>query len=105
MGCCISTEATIHEVVFDEKGVAKRVPKGQGTHLIHVYQDQETNIEKKVRPPGIVLPSEYNKQHNHRLSSISKPETAYYPKPPRKMTITRPSATSKRSIQPMNDNN
>ncbi|KAI8330444.1 hypothetical protein BC941DRAFT_329356, partial [Chlamydoabsidia padenii] len=73
MGCCVSTEeGTIHEVVFDQQGIARRVPKGQGTHLIHVYQDQETDIEKKSRA-GIVLPSEYNKH-------VSKPETAYYPK-------------------------
>lgn len=89
----------MHEVVFDQQGIARRVPKGQGTHLIHVYQDQETDIEKKARAlsPGIVLPSEYNK----RNSALSKPETAYYPKPPctRKATITKPSATSKR-VQP-----
>ncbi|CAO3644960.1 unnamed protein product [Cunninghamella echinulata] len=89
MGCCISTEeTTIHEVVFDEKGVAHRVPKGQGTHLIHVYSDQETNIEKKTQP--FMVPAEY--------AALPKPETVYYPQQQhmRKSTLTKPSATSKR---------
>ncbi|CAO3586596.1 unnamed protein product [Absidia cylindrospora] len=106
MGCCVSTEdATVHEVVFDERGVARRVPKGQGTHLIHVHQDQETDVEKKTRslPPNMMLPSEYNNQRKHQSSPLPKPESAYYPKPPsiQKMTITKPSATSKR-VQPVN---
>ncbi|CAO3584593.1 unnamed protein product [Absidia cylindrospora] len=101
MGCCVSTEeVTIHEVVFDEQGIARRVPKGQGTHLIHVYQDQETDIEKKTRPPGMMLPSKYNKMEPP--TPLSKPETAYHPKPPctRKTTIMKPSANSKR-VQPI----
>ncbi|CAO3642739.1 unnamed protein product [Cunninghamella blakesleeana] len=93
MGCCMSTEEpTIHEVVFDEKGIAHQVPKGQGTHLIHVYPDQETNIEKKTQP--FMVPVEY--------SQLPKPETVYYPKQQHmKKTIIRPSATSKR-VHPLN---
>ncbi|KAI8328969.1 hypothetical protein BC941DRAFT_385097 [Chlamydoabsidia padenii] len=92
MGCCISTEeATIHEVVFDEHGIAQRVPKGQGTHLIHVYQDQETNIEKKTRssfgsPPPVP---------EHRYPP--RPEKAYYPTPPG----TKRMAPSSKRVHPV----
>ncbi|KAI8070506.1 hypothetical protein BC940DRAFT_296304 [Gongronella butleri] len=100
MGCCNSSEATVHEVVFDEQGIAKRVAKGQGTHLIHVYSDMETDIQKKVEP--VVLPSEYHKQ----VVEPKAPQAAYLPAPApttgslkRKGTITRPSSISKR-VQP-----
>ncbi|SAM02358.1 hypothetical protein [Absidia glauca] len=99
MGCCISTEeASIHEVVFDENGIARRVPKGQGTHLIHVYQDQETNIEKKTRPS-------LDDHHTPKpqMTPLPRPETAYYPRPPgsKRMTVPKPKTKSKR-IHPAN---
>ncbi|KAG0182116.1 DNA excision repair protein ERCC-8 [Apophysomyces sp. BC1034] len=42
-----SEEVTIYEVTVDADGIARRVPKGQGTHLIYVTDD-ETHMEEKV---------------------------------------------------------
>ncbi|EIE86139.1 hypothetical protein RO3G_10850 [Rhizopus delemar RA 99-880] len=52
MGCCMSNDSffekeTVYEVVLDANGVAQRVPKGQGTHFIHVSQDEETILKEK----------------------------------------------------------
>ncbi|GAA5798398.1 hypothetical protein EDC94DRAFT_593914 [Helicostylum pulchrum] len=68
MGCCISHDkvGTI-EVVVDRDGVARRVPSGQGTHLIRTFPDKETKMERKVP----TKPSE--------LSGLSRPQAAYYP--------------------------
>ncbi|KAG1464478.1 hypothetical protein G6F56_005077 [Rhizopus delemar] len=53
MGCCMSNETTffekeaMYEVILDSNGVAQRVPKGQGTHIIHVSPHQETQLKEK----------------------------------------------------------
>ncbi|KAI9323540.1 hypothetical protein BX666DRAFT_1839974, partial [Dichotomocladium elegans] len=48
MGCCISSDQSrVYEVVLDRNGVARRVPEGQGTHLIHVSNQKETRMEQK----------------------------------------------------------
>ncbi|OBZ90182.1 hypothetical protein A0J61_01773 [Choanephora cucurbitarum] len=39
---------TVYEVVLDAHGVAQRVPKGQGTHIIHVSANKETRLEEKT---------------------------------------------------------
>ncbi|KAI8990321.1 hypothetical protein BDB01DRAFT_718247 [Pilobolus umbonatus] len=53
MGCCIShpyfQKETVYEVTLDADGVAQRVPKGQGTHFIHVSNNNETHLEEKVK--------------------------------------------------------
>ncbi|KAI8059075.1 uncharacterized protein B0P05DRAFT_478335 [Gilbertella persicaria] len=50
MGCCMShfEKETVYEVTLDAHGVAQRVPKGQGTHFIHVSANNETHLEEKV---------------------------------------------------------
>ncbi|KAI7903945.1 uncharacterized protein BX663DRAFT_551010 [Cokeromyces recurvatus] len=52
MGCCIShpffEKETVYEVTLDSDGVAHRVPKGQGTHFIHVSPSNETHLEEKT---------------------------------------------------------
>ncbi|KAF7732381.1 DNA excision repair protein ERCC-8 [Apophysomyces ossiformis] len=40
-------EVTVYEVTVDADGIARRVPKGQGTHLIYVTDD-ETHMEEKA---------------------------------------------------------
>ncbi|KAI9491360.1 hypothetical protein BDB00DRAFT_767131 [Zychaea mexicana] len=48
MGCCMSAEKSkVYEVVLDHNGVARRVPSGQGTHLIYESQFKETRMEQK----------------------------------------------------------
>ncbi|ORX53103.1 hypothetical protein DM01DRAFT_1322817 [Hesseltinella vesiculosa] len=99
MGCCNSSEAMVHEVVFDDHGIATRVPKGQGTHLIHEYSDQETNVEKKQAP---VMPK--TSGFYAEVVEPKQPQAAYLPTPPpsvgsmkrKKVTLTRPSSISKR---------
>ncbi|ORZ01594.1 hypothetical protein BCR43DRAFT_414332, partial [Syncephalastrum racemosum] len=44
---CFLFQTTVYEVVLDQNGVARRVPQGQGTHLIHVTEDKETHLEQK----------------------------------------------------------
>ncbi|KAL1931424.1 hypothetical protein VTP01DRAFT_9566 [Rhizomucor pusillus] len=60
----------VFEVVLDHNGVARRVPEGQGTHLIHVSQDKETRMEQKFDEP--ILPSK-----------LRSPESALYKPPPK----------------------
>ncbi|KAI8883246.1 hypothetical protein K501DRAFT_184893 [Backusella circina FSU 941] len=50
MGCCLShiEKETVYEVTLDADGVAHRVPKGEGTHYIHVSKNSETHMEEKV---------------------------------------------------------
>ncbi|KAG2220518.1 hypothetical protein INT45_000929 [Circinella minor] len=75
MGCCMSAEeAKIYEVVLDHNGVARRVPTGQGTHLIYESQFKETRMEQKS---DYILPS--------TLSSLPRPPDTVYQKAP-KMT-------------------
>jgi hypothetical protein len=38
----------VYEVTLDADGVAQRVPKGQGTHFIHISPNNETHLEEKV---------------------------------------------------------
>lgn len=54
-------------MVLDENGVARRVPAGQGTHLIRTMPDKENKMERK-QP---TRPSE--------MSNLSRPQAAYYP--------------------------
>lgn len=54
-------------MVLDENGVARRVPAGQGTHLIRTMPDKETRMERKEP----TRPSE--------MSNLSRPQAAYYP--------------------------
>lgn len=81
--------------MFDERGIARRVPKGQGTHLIHVYQDQETNIEKKTRES---LSGPIPEHPKPQMTPLPRPETAYYPRPPgsKRAKGLKPSHTGKR---------
>ncbi|KAI7875982.1 hypothetical protein K492DRAFT_167608 [Lichtheimia hyalospora FSU 10163] len=91
MGCCMSyeQEAKVYEVVLDSNGVARRVAKGQGTHLIHVSKHKETRMEQKS---DIVLPSS--------LSSLPRPPDCAYSRAP-KMTWNTPS--SGRRVSPIID--
>ncbi|KAI8393545.1 uncharacterized protein BYT42DRAFT_551413 [Radiomyces spectabilis] len=83
MGCCYSNplvdKTTVHEVVLDADGVAHRVPKGQGTHLIHVSADNETHMEEKPDGSGPQPDLTYQKPPTTKwpsLSSITKPAPA-----------------------------
>ncbi|KAG2190359.1 hypothetical protein INT46_002833 [Mucor plumbeus] len=93
MGCCISHDndqkVNTIEVVLDENGVARRVSAGQGTHLIRIYPDKETKMERK--PP--TKPSE--------MSHLSRPQAAYYPKKPPMSCF--PTSTARQKIHPNND--
>ena len=42
-----NTQSKVYEVVLDHNGVARRVPTGQGTHLIYESQFKETRMEQK----------------------------------------------------------
>ncbi|KAI9361567.1 hypothetical protein BD770DRAFT_340938 [Pilaira anomala] len=66
MGCCYSQVSSV-EVVLDSNGVARRVPAGQGTHLIRTYPDKETKMERKLP----IRPSE--------ISNLTRPQAAFYP--------------------------
>ncbi|KAI8137102.1 hypothetical protein BJV82DRAFT_675163 [Fennellomyces sp. T-0311] len=87
MGCCMSSEQSkVYEVVLDQNGVARRVPEGQGTHLIYESQFKETRMEQKS---DYTLPSS--------LSTFPrKPDTAYRkapkmvwsPTPPRRVGVS-----------------
>ncbi|KAG1452353.1 hypothetical protein G6F56_007843 [Rhizopus delemar] len=83
MGCCMSNcfffeKEAVYEVVLDSNGVAQRVPKGQGTHLICVSPHKETVMKEKseIAPP---LPTYQNK----------------YP------VVTKPSMYEHRRVQPL----
>lgn len=45
----ILSQETVYEVTLDADGVAQRVPKGQGTHFIHISSNNETHLEEKVK--------------------------------------------------------
>ncbi|KAI7894752.1 uncharacterized protein EV154DRAFT_497864 [Mucor mucedo] len=64
MGCCIShsyfEKGTVHEVTLDADGVAQRVPKGQGTHFIHISPNNETHLEEKSDQPSLPAPTHNN---------------------------------------------
>ncbi|KAI8647920.1 hypothetical protein BD408DRAFT_407989 [Parasitella parasitica] len=77
MGCCIShpcfQKETVYEVTLDADGVAQRVPKGQGTHFIHISSNNETHLEEKTEQssqdvnknskwPSLSTPPNYNKK-------------------------------------------
>ncbi|KAI8090326.1 hypothetical protein BDF21DRAFT_411026 [Thamnidium elegans] len=85
MGCCISHDkvSTI-EVVLDSNGVARRVPSGQGTHLIRTFPDKETKMERKTP----TKPSE--------LSGLSRPQAAYYPTKCPMVTSCFPNSNSRK---------
>ncbi|KAL7333498.1 hypothetical protein PS15p_202394 [Mucor circinelloides] len=92
MGCCIShdkDQVNTIEVVLDENGVARRVAAGQGTHLIKIFPDKETKMERK--PP--TKPSE--------MSHLSRPQAAYYPKKPPMSCF--PTSANRQKIHPNND--
>ncbi|KAI9245742.1 hypothetical protein BY458DRAFT_447164 [Sporodiniella umbellata] len=74
MGCCMSNcieKDTVYEVVLDTHGVAQRVPKGKGTHFIHISQHRETVLKEKsevlcypppvyqTRFPSLIKPAMY----------------------------------------------
>lgn len=90
MGCCMShysffEKETVHEVVLDANGVAQRVPKGQGTHFIHISPNNETHLEEKSEHPpasppsnkdwpSLTTPSSYNKKVHPVASEELKKE-------------------------------
>ncbi|CAO3650099.1 unnamed protein product [Mucor hiemalis] len=64
MGCCMShysffEKETVHEVTLDANGVAQRVPKGQGTHFIHISPNNETHLEEKVIYVRLLIEHEF----------------------------------------------
>ncbi|KAI9483339.1 MAG: hypothetical protein EXX96DRAFT_557820 [Benjaminiella poitrasii] len=87
MGCCVShpffEKETVYEVTLDADGVAHRVPKGQGTHFIHVSPNNETHLEEKTpehpvvdtnnsnsKWPSLSIPQFYTKRV-HPVASIT----------------------------------
>ncbi|KAI9254385.1 hypothetical protein EDC94DRAFT_618671 [Helicostylum pulchrum] len=76
MGCCIShayfEKETVHEVTLDANGVAQRVPKGQGTHFIHISPNNETHLEEKSDQPSCPAPT-HNSATNNKWPSLTTP--------------------------------
>ncbi|CEI92433.1 hypothetical protein RMCBS344292_06691 [Rhizopus microsporus] len=73
MGCCMShcsfsEKETVYEVTLDANGVAQRVPKGQGTHFIHISPHKETLLKEKS---DITAPSPT--YHHDKWPSMTAP--------------------------------
>ncbi|KAK4520580.1 uncharacterized protein ATC70_006457 [Mucor velutinosus] len=76
MGCCIShpffEKETVYEVTLDADGVAQRVPKGQGTHFIHISsKNGETHLEEKTEQPS--RPAVTHDGSNNKWPSLTTP--------------------------------
>ncbi|KAG2190925.1 hypothetical protein INT46_008967 [Mucor plumbeus] len=77
MGCCIShpffEKETVYEVTLDADGVAQRVPKGQGTHFIHISSNNETHLEEKTEQTSRSAVT--HDADNSKWPSLSTPPT------------------------------